>query len=74
MMLSISDSMLTGYSGMTSLAISGVPPTITPDELCVCSRHLEFDKYFDDESKTDYGSWKSMFRSRYGGEWIDCYC
>lgn len=36
-MLSISDSMLTGYSGMTSLAISGVPPTITPDELCVSS-------------------------------------
>ena len=36
-MLSLSDSMLTGYSGMTSLAISGVPPTITPDELCVGS-------------------------------------
>ena len=57
-MLSLSDSMLTGYSGMTSLAISGVPPTITPDELCVGSGwenvFVELDKYSDDKSQTDY--------------------
>lgn len=35
MLMTISDSTTGSYSGVSSLAISGIPVTITPDEICV---------------------------------------
>ena len=34
-MMSVSDAMMSGFSGMTSLALSGIPVTKTPDEITV---------------------------------------
>lgn len=71
-MMTIADSMSATYTGVTSLAITGVPATITPDEICVPPNVLaspsELDQHSNEKLKTHNRPGQPVLWRGHGGQ------